>query len=133
MPGRPPDVIALVERAAELVVRLVSARLELAAVQLRAAARQTGRRALLALTAGLALTLALGLVAAALVDALAALVASRPARLLLVSAPFFALAAWAASHGARPATDEPDGERDHREDEEDVDPGPDGVAADEAE
>jgi uncharacterized membrane protein YqjE len=133
MAGRPPDVIALVERAAELVVRLVSARLELAAMQLRAGATRTARRALLALAAALGLTLALALVAAALVDALASVVASRPARLLLVSVPFFALAAWAASHGARPAPNEPDGQRDDGEHEQEMDPRPDGVPADEPE
>jgi threonine/homoserine/homoserine lactone efflux protein len=131
--GRSSDVIALIERAAELVVRLVSARLELAAAQLRTSAVRTGRRAAYAFAAGLALALALALVAAALVDALASLITSRPARLLLVSAPFFVVAYWAASHGVRPATDEPDGERDHGEDEQDVDPGSDGVTTDEAE
>jgi hypothetical protein len=131
-----PDLLALVQRLVELSVRLVTERLEAAQRQLTDGARTASRRALYALVAALAFTLAAALLAAAAAEALAPLVASRALRLLLVSVPFVALGAWAAPRSRRPlgaAADDADDHRHQGQHQQHVNPRPDGVSAHHAE
>jgi hypothetical protein len=135
-----PDLIALLSRLVELLSRLWVERLDEARRQLEAGVQRAGRTAGLALAGALVLTVGLALVCVALVDALAPLVPSRPLRLTLVAAPLVlagALALWRAGRRSNRLTAAaPDHRDDHQhqgQDQQHVNPRPDGVAADHSE
>jgi hypothetical protein len=90
-----PELVRLLQRLVELLTRRFGERVESARDELGERARLLGRRASLALAGALALAVGLALAGAAAVEALAPLVASRPARLVLVAAPFLAVGAGA--------------------------------------
>ncbi|HEY7957153.1 MAG TPA: phage holin family protein [Polyangia bacterium] len=127
------DLVTLLRSLADSAVRLVSARLELAAGELRETAGRTGRGAGGALAGALLATVGLGLCAAAAVTALAPLLPSLPFRLLAVAVPFVVsggvLIAASVRRLAHVAPNERDGERREREHQRDVDEGSEGVAA----
>lgn len=97
-----PDLFSILQRVAELVVRLVTQRLELAETHVRDGASRVGRASTLGLAGGLLTLVGVLLVADAAVEAIAPWVASRAVRLLTVAAPFL-LAGVTATASARAA------------------------------
>lgn len=87
MPSERNDMTALFQRLADTLVRLCGDRIELARVELRDEAERLLRVAAALLLGAAAAGVGLVLIALAATDALTPLVASRPARLMLVGGP----------------------------------------------
>jgi hypothetical protein len=132
------DLISLLQRLVELTVRLVGGRIELATAQVRAGAARAGRRAAWGLAGAVTITVGAALLGLAAAEALAPRVGGRAIALLIVAAPFLVvggvLASRASDRGvAGAAANEPDGDRDQRQDQQHVDPRAHRVAAHHAE
>lgn len=87
MPNERNDMTALFQRLADTLVRLCGDRIELARCELRDEAERLLRVAAALLLGAAAAGVGLVLIALAATDALAPLLASRPARLMLVGGP----------------------------------------------
>ena len=82
------ELMTVVQRVVDLVVKVISGRIELTATEVRDGAGRARRGAGLGLAGALMLVVGFLLLAGAAVDALAPWVVSRPLRLLIVAAPF---------------------------------------------
>jgi hypothetical protein len=135
------ELMAVLQRVVDLLVKLIGGKIELATTQLQDGAVRTGRAAGYGVAGGLILTVGLALLAAAAVDALAPLIAYRPLRLLIVAAPFVTLGAATIATARRalqrrvagPSANEPDGQRDEGKHQEHMNPRAHGVPTDHAE
>jgi hypothetical protein len=131
------NIVALLQRVVDLLVQLIGNKIELAGTQVRDTARDVGRRGILGAVGALLAAVGVMLLALAAVDALAPLVTNRALRLVLVAVPFlvagalFAARARSGAEGglARPPADDRDHQRDDRQHQEYVQPGPHGVPA----
>jgi hypothetical protein len=131
------NIVTLLQRVVDLLVRLIGDKIELTARQLRGSAEELGQRATVGIAGALAIAVGAALVALAAAEALAPLLPSRAARLLVVAAPFLIAGAVAlrrarSSQGriAGAATDQTDGHRDQRQHQQHVDPRAERIAAD---
>jgi uncharacterized membrane protein YqjE len=140
VPTERTNIVELLQRVADLLVKLIGGKIELATTQVRETAESVARRVAWAVVGALIATVGVALLALAAVDALAPLVASHALRLLLVGAPLLLAGALtllrtrASERGVASATtDERDHDRNDREHEQHVDPRTDGISAHHAE
>ena len=101
------DMTALFQRLADTLVRLCGDRIELARCELRDEAERLLRVAAVLLLGAAAAAVGLVMLALAATDVLTPLVASRPARLILVGGPLVAWGAWRLVRGARMVAGKP--------------------------
>jgi hypothetical protein len=136
--NEPRNVVALLQRVADLGVQLVGNRIELASAELRASTVTAGRRLLVGAAGALVAAVGVALAALALVEGLAPLIEGRALRLLLVGAPLIlggalVLARASGGGGAGSAADHGDRQQHDGDHQQHVDPGAEGVAAHHAE
>jgi hypothetical protein len=136
------NIVALLQRVVDLLVKLIGDKIELATGQVRAGAEAAGRRAAVGLVGGLIATVGLMLLALAGVEALGALVSNRALRLLIVATPLLVAGVTLGvrvrpGRSGRPRSGAALHHREHQdddgEDQEHVDPRAERVAAHDAE
>jgi hypothetical protein len=140
VPPERANIVDLLQRVVDLLVKLIGGKIELATSQVRETADSVSRRVIRGAAGALIATIGVTLLALAAVEALAPLIESRALRLLLIGAPLVGAGALI-SFRARPsergvagaATDEGDHHRDDGEHQKDVNPSADRVAAHHAE
>jgi hypothetical protein len=130
------NIVDLLQRVVDLLVKLIGGRIELATAQVRETADSVSRRIIRAAAGALIATVGVTLLALAAVEALGPLIANRALRLLLIGAPLLGAGALILAFArpsergvSGPATDERDHDRDDGEHQQDVNPGTHRVAA----